>query len=1144
MITIEKSCKFHFLKNQYFYSFISNNKLNIMQKQVFQTNSETRWKSFIWFIRILVVFLLVITASVVVSLLNKRSYDLKVLTYNAKRLPDLNKDRSKTYISKSEEIAFAKQLYKFRKNHRKSFYHTESVVSKELKKYFPVRAGFYVNWDMNSLYSLKKNINHMNMVLPEWFFQANSKGKIESRVEQETLDFIHKNKVSVVPMLSNFSNKLFNGDSTLVMLKNKTYRTHLINQIETVLDTNDLQGINIDFENLPIAIKPYLIQFSKELYERLHPEGYLTIIDIDPSVEGVSYKEIAPYYDFIFLMAYNEHDPNSDPGSISSLAFVEKALDDAMKEVSSEKIVLCIAGYGFDWQKGKTGTKVTYQGLISLAKEYDENVSFDLSQSDITMFYNDDEGGEHEVHGNDAAGTFNIIRTAQDYSAAGVALWYLGSEDDRIWNYYSKNLDENYLKKKPFNIKQLEYINALNSVNYEGKGEILEMINEPDHGNTKLEFDKTDQLITNEVYKTLPSSYMLKRYGADNPKKIAITFDDGPNEDFTPKILDILKDKKIPATFFVTGINIENNIPLIRRIYNEGHEIGNHTFTHPNLETTSDNRERVELRSTRLLLESILGYSTVLFRPPYITDAEPKNLFQIKSLAVAHDEGFISITSYIDPNDWEEDVTADTIVARAIAHQHDGNIILMHDAGGERLQTILALPRVIDYYVKHGYQFVTVSNLMGKTRNQVMPAVQKQFRVTETLDLIFFTITFIWQHFLHGFFIVAILLIIFRLLSIAFLAILQRQKEKKQKPQQTSYLPKVSIIVPAYNEELNAKRTVDYLLNSDYPDLEIIFVDDGSKDQTYNMVKSSFEKNPKVKVLTKPNGGKAAALNFGISQAVGEILVCIDADTILPLDAISKMIPYFADSSVGAVAGNVRVGNTLNILTNWQSIEYTTSQNFDRRAYDAVNAILVVPGAIGAFRKSAMEKVNGFTIDTLAEDCDLTLRMLREGFVIRTCNEALALTEAPETLKMFIKQRSRWTFGMMQSFWKHRDLLFSFRKINIGWVALPNLLIFNFIIPLFSPIVDIMFIAGLFTHDAEQYTFFYLMYYVIDCIIASMAYRFDHQKFTIKTALFLFVQRFVYRQLLFYVLLKSYIKAIKGELVSWGVLKRTGNVTE
>jgi len=1118
-----------------------------MQRQIFQTNSSTRWKSFIWIVRILIVFLIVIVASVAISLLNKRDYDLKVLTYNAKKLPDLNTDKTKTVVTLKEQNAFVKHLERYRKKHLnmlKKRVHVKHLSSPEADKFLPVRAAFYVNWDKNSNISLHKNINQLNMILPEWFFQKDAQGNIDVRIETETLDYIQNHKVAVVPMLSNFFNKRWNGDSTLVLMKNPKARKLLISRIKNLLDKNDFQGINIDLENLMREAHPYILQFSKELSTVLHADGYLTTIDINPTDDEVTYKDIAQYYDFVFLMAYNEHSPEDPPGSISSLSFVEEAIDAAMKELSSKKIVLCLGSYGFDWETGKPGTRITYQGLISKAKELNRPVFFNFAQSDLTLNYFDDNGVMHEAHCNDAAGIFNIIRTAQDYQAAGVSLWYLGSEDDRIWNFYSQNLDDKFLKIAPYNYKQLEFINSILSVNYDGAGEILEMINIPDHGHVKIEFNKSDQLITKEEYDDLPSSYLLKRFGASNPKHLALTFDDGPNGDYTPKILDVLKAKKVPATFFVTGINIQNNIPLIRREYKEGHEIGDHTFTHPNLELTTDNRERIELRSTRLLLESILNHSTLLFRPPYITDAEPTNLTQIKSLAVAHDEGFISVTAFIDTNDWEEDVSLDSIVSRAINQRYKGNIILMHDAGGDRSETVKALPILIDSLRKLGYEFVTVSSLMGKTRDQVMPPVQSKFKFTDTLDLVFFTLTFVWEHFLDGFFIVAIFLIISRLLAIGFLAILQKYKEKKQKFSSSVYQPKVSIIVPAFNEEVNAVRTVEYLLKSTYPDIEIIFVDDGSKDSTFDIVNTTFVGNQKVKVLTKTNGGKAAALNFGIENASGEILVCIDADTILPADAIAKMIPYFSDDKVGAVAGNVRVGNTLNMLTHWQSIEYTTSQNFDRRAYDSVNAILVVPGAIGAFRKSAMEVIEGFTTDTLAEDCDLTLRMLRAGYVIRTCNEALALTEAPETLASFLKQRSRWTFGMMQSFWKHRDLLFSFKKPNIGLVALPNLLIFNFLIPLFSPLVDILFILGLFTHDADQYIFFYLLYFFVDCIIASLAYHYDNQKFDLKKAMYLFVQRFVYRQLLFYVLFKAYIKALKGELVSWGVIKRTGNVKE
>ncbi len=171
--------------------------------------------------------------------------------------------------------------------------------------------------------------------------------------------------------------------------------------------------------------------------------------------------------------------------------------------------------------------------------------------------------------------------------------------------------------------------------------------------------------------------------------------------------------------------------------------------------------------------------------------------------------------------------------------------------------------------------------------------------------------------------------------------------------------PLVSIIVPAYNEEVNAVSSIENLLKTDYPRFEIIFVDDGSRDGTFDKVSNAFEGYPNVRVFTKANGGKASALNFGIQQSAADFVICIDADTKLLSDAVSKLMIHFGDTryhngkKVGAVAGNVKVGNTVNLLTRWQSIEYISSQNFDRKAFAYVNAITVVPGAIGAFRKAS-----------------------------------------------------------------------------------------------------------------------------------------------------------------------------------------------
>jgi cellulose synthase/poly-beta-1,6-N-acetylglucosamine synthase-like glycosyltransferase len=362
-------------------------------------------------------------------------------------------------------------------------------------------------------------------------------------------------------------------------------------------------------------------------------------------------------------------------------------------------------------------------------------------------------------------------------------------------------------------------------------------------------------------------------------------------------------------------------------------------------------------------------------------------------------------------------------------------------------------------------------------------------------------------------------------------------------PPDSAHAPKVSIIVPAYNEEVDAVESLKHLLKQDYPNFDIIFVDDGSKDATFQSVSEALGHEPKIHIFTKPNGGKASALNYGIEHTDAELLVCIDADTKLYPNAVSLLVAHFVNNEkmeIGAVAGNVKVGNTVNMLTRWQSIEYTTSQNFDRIAYSAINAITVVPGAIGAFRKKAIVDAGGLTTDTLAEDCDLTIRILRAGYRIENENKAIALTEAPEHIAQFVKQRVRWSFGIMQTFWKNRDALMMRKFKGLGLWALPNMLIFQFIIPTFSPLADLFMIIGLFSGNAGRIFIYYLIFTIIDASVSIAAYIFERQKLWV--LLWIIPQRFCYRWIMYVVLFKSYKRAIKGELQTWGVLKRTGNV--
>lgn len=272
-------------------------------------------------------------------------------------------------------------------------------------------------------------------------------------------------------------------------------------------------------------------------------------------------------------------------------------------------------------------------------------------------------------------------------------------------------------------------------------------------------------------------------------------------------------------------------------------------------------------------------------------------------------------------------------------------------------------------------------------------------------------------------------------------------------------LPSVCVLVPAFNEEAVIAATVGSILRSDYPGLEVLVIDDGSRDGTLRVLRAAFGGDPRVRIAAQPNGGKASALALGMRMTEAEIAIVIDADTVLAADAIHHLARHFTDARVGAVSGNVHVGNDATLLGRWQRLEYVCQHHLERLAGDAVNGISVVPGAIGAWRRSAVTAAGGFTGDTLAEDCDLTLKVLRAGYVVRYEPAAEAFTEAPETLRGFLKQRFRWMFGTMQVFFKHRAALFSRKTPGLGFYALPNVVFSQIFLMVLRPLVDLMALA-------------------------------------------------------------------------------------
>jgi peptidoglycan-N-acetylglucosamine deacetylase len=610
-------------------------------------------------------------------------------------------------------------------------------------------------------------------------------------------------------------------------------------------------------------------------------------------------------------------------------------------------------------------------------------------------------------------------------------------------------------------------------------------------------------------------------------KTIMLTFDDGPSE-YTPEILKILKLRGIKATFFVVGSQAIRR-PILKEIYDQGHEIGNHTYSHADLASLPEWRLKLEINATRIIINSQLDRSTRLFRPPLFgTDAlTPEADAMIQQLVGL---GYVAVGENIDPKDWrKQGVTG--IVANATNEQ--GGIILLHDGGGDRTQTVNALPAIIDYYQERDFTFMTVSEALNLSKEDTMPALTPPDRVLARIAGVFFGVM-TWLLNVFKWFIVLMIIATFgRFLLVMISALIQ---SRRQLPVPLLRPLPCSVIIPAYNESAVIQSCIKSVLASRYRFFEVIVVDDGSKDNTYEMASAIHDR--RLWVFRKENGGKASALNYGISKARAPFVIAIDADTIFRHKTIRNLMRHFYNPKVGAVSGNTRIVNQHKLITKLQSLEYIIGFNLDRRMGDLLDCIAVVPGAVGAFRRSALLKVGKFSFDTLAEDTDLTLSIKEAGYKIVYDEEAVALTEAPATIRDLLKQRFRWTFGTMQCVWKHKRSLFNPKRGSLGLIGLPYIVFFQILFPLVSPLFDVALLIGLLNRQYGLMLMSFGLYVVVDVITAATALKLDGEK--LRKLWILIPQRIVYRQLMYYVIFRSCINVLRGRLVHWGTLKRGG----
>jgi peptidoglycan/xylan/chitin deacetylase (PgdA/CDA1 family)/GT2 family glycosyltransferase len=614
-------------------------------------------------------------------------------------------------------------------------------------------------------------------------------------------------------------------------------------------------------------------------------------------------------------------------------------------------------------------------------------------------------------------------------------------------------------------------------------------------------------------------------------RTLALTFDDGPDPIWTPAILDVLARHGVRATFFVTGANAAQHPELVRKMLARGHEIGHHTATHVDLSTAGPLRTWLEMRSTDLVLAYTAGVRTSLVRPPYSATPDAIDDAAWASARRLGESGRLVVLSNVDSNDWRLP-GVEAIVANSTPAEGGGGVLLMHDGGGDRAQTVAALDRLIPSLLKDGWRIGTVTEVTGITGTAsesgtldwlagalLVGAVQVADWVAAVLEVLL---------------IAATVLAALRTLLLLVTAGVHVRRVRRAPPPPVR--APVTVIVPAYNEAAGIESTVRSVLASRHP-VEVIVVDDGSTDRTAHIVASL--RLPRVRLIRQPNSGKAAALNTGLLAARTNLVVMVDGDTVLEPNTVGRLAAHFADPSVGAVSGNAKVGNRRGLLGRWQHIEYVIGFNLDRRMYDVLRCMPTVPGAVGAFRRNAVLNLGGVGVDTLAEDTDLTMALERAGWRVTYEEHAVAWTEAPATLGQLWKQRYRWCYGTLQAVWKHRRA-FVERGAGgrLGRRGLPYLLLFQVVLPVLAPIVDVAAVFGLLTGDAVTTSVAWLGFLVLQVVPGIVAFRLDREP--LGPLLALPLQQLVYRQMMYLVVVQSVATALSGVRLPWQKLDRHG----
>ena len=995
-----------------------------------------------------------------------------------------------------------------------------------------VRLAFYTNGDPYSYSSLEQHAAQITHVCPEWMAMTNGSGDLQVDADERIPKLAASKGIALMPLLTNLVGDTWQPEAVENLAHASTDRQdRFIQKVLAILNEAKAAGVVVDWEQIDPAYKKDITTFLDRFTDALHYDDKQLWLCVQPGqdLDYIDFEEISDNVDRFVALLFDETSDIDPAGPLGSRRWFEGWLSVLMDGAEAKQWIIALGSYGYDWTNGaKKAELISFPEAMSRAS-YAEVAGLNIAAPDYNpYFYYEDADKDHSVWFLDVVTFLNQLRKVREVKAGGFAIYRLGTEDVSIWD--ALGVPPDFKMEAPLR-SALEILRGTDTIADVGDGEIVSVDETQSDGSRSLAVDQDGYLTA--TYSKFPQFPTLYHQGAGAPHQVAITFDDGPDPEWTPQILDILKAANVKAAFFLVGANAEKYPALVRRIVEEGHEIGNHTYYHPNLALCWPEHIRLELNATQLLLETITGRSTTLFRPPYAADTSPSKVSELMPLNLAQEMGYLVVLENIDPQDWARP-GADVILQRVKQQRHDGSIILLHDAGGDREQTVEALPKILDYLKARGDTVVSLGTLLGTTRDALMPPVQTR-GLNHFVSGVGFQIFHAAEEFLWAFMIVATALVVLRTLTVIWLA------ARFRRTWPSNFAEPLSVLVAAYNEEKVIAETLRTVLATDYAgEIEVIVVDDGSRDQTAAEVEAIAASDRRVHLLRQENRGKARALQRGLAAVRTGVVVFLDADTHCQRDTLRRLVEPFSDEGVGAVSGHAKVGNLRSFIARCQALEYTCGFNLDRRAYTRWNCMTVVPGAISAIRKSAIDDAGGLSLETLAEDTDLTLTLHKRGQRMVYVPEAIAWTEAPETVRTLARQRFRWAYGTLQCLWKHRDMVFNWNYRALGWFSLPSVWFFQIILVAITPMVDLFLLASLPFGAWRAVLPFVIAFLSMDVLLATLACILERE--SVLRAWRILPMRLIYRPMLSYVIWKAILRAIKGALVGWGKLERTASV--